>query len=93
MKKVVLVAAALTGLAAPVFAADFEPERRALFVSILEANDCKMNNFQPANAILESIQENGFSRDEVRAIGTDLLDSGDAVRDGENMVLRIGACT
>ncbi|MCP5087553.1 MAG: hypothetical protein GY952_12200 [Rhodobacteraceae bacterium] len=76
----------------PAMAAEFDPERRALFISILEENDCRMNNFQPVDGILKGIEANGFTRDEVRAIAKDILATGDGVRQGEFMVLKTGSC-
>ena len=96
MKKLFLGALAVTFVAAltgPLEAQAIDPDRRALFVTILKANDCKMHNIQPAPAVIEAIQTNGFSRDEVRAIGVDLMEKGDAVRDGEVMRLTAGGCS
>ncbi|MCP5076208.1 MAG: hypothetical protein GY947_23300 [Rhodobacteraceae bacterium] len=72
--------------------AEFDPERRALFISVLEENNCRMNNFQPVDGILKGIEANGFTRDEVRAIAKDILATGDGVRQGEFMVLKTGSC-
>lgn len=83
----------LLGLAAgPAIAADFAPERRALFVSIVEAEGCRMHNFEPSAEIVRRIEKNGFTPDELHAIARDLFETGDAKRDGDELVLVKGAC-
>lgn len=73
-------------------AADVDPDRRALFIEIIEKNDCRMNNFNPAPGILDAIEANGFTRDEVRAIGTELMETGVGAREGDFFVLQTETC-
>ena len=69
-----------------------DADRRDLFVSILEENDCRMHNFYPADGILAAVDEHGFKRDEIRAIGRNLLETGAAARDGDFLVLQTEEC-
>ncbi|QIE54237.1 hypothetical protein G5B40_01535 [Pikeienuella piscinae] len=70
----------------------FEPERRALFISILENNGCKFHNLAPDPTTMKQIEANDFLRDELRAIVFDILESGDGVREGELLVLQTDEC-
>ena len=67
-------------------------DRRALFISIIEANDCRMHNFYPADGILEGIKANDFDRDEVRAIGRSLLETGIGKKNGDFLILKTENC-
>ena len=93
MKRLILIAVLPVGLATAALAADFDPDRRALFVTILEDHDCKMHNFDPAQGILDAFAENEFTRDELRAIGTDLMATGEGERKGDEFVLNTSNCT
>jgi hypothetical protein len=88
-----LLAIALAGLAAPAAADGFTPARRAQFVEILSHHECRMHNFKPDKAILDELAAAGFSGDELYAIGSDLIATGDGVPQGDVLVLKIGPCS
>ncbi|MEL6167974.1 MAG: hypothetical protein AAFR35_04740 [Pseudomonadota bacterium] len=62
-----------------------DPERRALFVDLVEALGCEMNNAQAA----EILPTHGFDRSEMIEIVYQLEDEGLAERDGASGVLRL----
>ena len=69
-----------------------DQDRRALFVSVLEQNDCRIHNIYPADGILQAIAEHGFERDEVRAIGRNLIETGTGEKQGDFLVLKTENC-
>ncbi len=93
MKVFVFVAAvamaALPGLAS---AQNFTPERRAQFVAIMSNHDCRFHNQNPAPELIEELTAAGYERDEIRAIGRDLMETGDGVVEGGALVAKIGQC-
>lgn len=73
-------------------AAEFTPERRDAFVAIVAAHDCRFHNQSPAPALIADMTDAGFGRDEIRAIGKDLIATGDGVIEGGALVVMIGPC-
>lgn len=83
-----ILAALATGAAAQ----DVDPARKALFVSIVEANGCKMHNLTPSDALIAAMRENNFTREELRAIGRNLMETGEAAREDPYLVLKTEPC-
>ncbi|MEM7189831.1 MAG: hypothetical protein AAF439_09485 [Pseudomonadota bacterium] len=70
-----------------------DKDRKALFISILEQNDCRMHNFYPADGILAAIKEHDFDKLEVRAIGRNLIETGVGEKRGDFLSLKTENCT
>ncbi len=86
MRNLVLIAALLGAVAQPALAQS-AAEKQALVAAIASAG-CRVNagnNAQILNAA-------GVSEDVAAAIVQALLDSGEAVREGGDLVLRTGGC-
>ncbi|MEX0369474.1 MAG: hypothetical protein AB3N09_02515 [Tateyamaria sp.] len=82
----------LFAVAASMAAAQVDAEKRALFVSILEKHDCRMHNLAPRPELVNDIFSSGLERDDIRPIAMDLMDKGEAERDGEFLVLKTSGC-
>ena len=77
--------------AAPAMA-QVDADKKALFVSILEKHDCRMHNLAPRPELVNAIFSSGLERDDIRPIAVDLMDKGEAEREGEYLVLKTGGC-
>ena len=89
-----LLAAALSVVSVSALADEVEvrPERRELFSMLLEMNGCRMHNFEPSETLVNNIEANDFSREEVRAIGRQMMEDGSAERNGDYFVLKTEGC-
>jgi hypothetical protein len=87
---VIRLSALLLVLAAPAFAQSAAD--KAAFIAVLEANDCRMNNFGPSDSVLAGLQAAGLTPDKLRPIGQAMIESGEAVADGNFFVLKTGKC-
>ena len=87
--KTMLAAALIAMAATPLLAADeVDPERRALFVTIIEDLGCKMNGADPPKEFLDAMAKNDFVRSETRAIASELFAEGVAERSGDLLILK-----
>lgn len=69
-----------------------DPERKALFVSIIEDLGCEMDGANPPQNFLDAMAADGFVREETRAIVRELASEGLAERDGATLVLKTENC-
>jgi hypothetical protein len=85
-----LTLAAVVALGAlPAVAMDqADPERRALFVSLVEENGCRMGEELAANVM----PENGFEKPEIELIVTELMLEGKAQVGGPELILTTAGC-
>lgn len=86
MRNLVLIAAVLGAVAPPAFAQS-AAEKQALVAAIASAG-CRVNAGNNAQVLSAA----GVSEDAAAAIVQALLDSGEAVREGGDLVLRTGGC-
>ena len=89
----ILALTLVTAIAGPLSAQTIDPERRALLIQIIEANDCILNNrVAPPQTLAEALENNAFTRDELGALVDDITKKGDAVSDDGILRLTKESC-
>ena len=89
IKKTFIFALCLTAMSAE---AGVDKDKKAKFVNIIEQHGCKMHNLSPRPELVEAIFTSGLVRDDLPPIALDLLKSGEAVKQGEYLLLKSKGC-
>ncbi len=79
-------------LCATAVGAQVDAGKKAAFVAVLEDHDCRMHNVLPRPEVIEGIEASGLAREDIRAIGQDMMAKGEAVAEGDYFVVKTGAC-
>lgn len=79
-------------VAASAALAKVDGQKKAAFVTILEKHDCRMHNIAPPAELVDDIVSAGLGPDDLRPIAQDMMQKGEAERQGEFLVLKTGAC-
>ncbi|RYH09921.1 hypothetical protein [Tropicimonas sp. IMCC6043] len=87
-----LLAISIASFSTGAFAQGVTAERRAQFVEIMSDHDCRFHNSQPSQALVDDLFAAGYDRDEIKAIGQDLIQSGDGEVSGQFLVAKTGPC-